>query len=270
MGKITFKKSKPYKGVDYTIAEKHRYSYYWQFKHQVPILSELPNEWIKWANLRFPYKLKMRPDDTGDYYDEIKFEPIKKGDVIYNFGEYIGQVSETKVGGDKENGYYVEIVYDKVFKTINNQRVLIDEIRVDKLDMRNLLWFYYYGLRISKLSDVRYTVTTGIIPYYTKLINEKDTLIKELKSELDEYKKILGNLDKRISQISYQQYRESEELKRPKPEPKKELSESDKKRIEDADTERTHRIYESIRQRMLDRDEYDRMPWLDKWGGTRP
>jgi hypothetical protein len=269
MGKITFKKSKPYKGVDYSKNEKHIYSYYWQFKHQVPVLSELPNEYIKWAYLRFPYKLKQLPDDSGDYYDFIKFEPIKKGDVIYNYGYYIGVVSEIKVSGDKENGYYIEIVYDRVFKEINKERVLVDEIRTDKLDMRNLLWFYY-GLIVYKLSEIKYVETSGIVPHYQNIIKEQDVLIKKLTSEINEYKKILGNIDNRIKQVSYDEYQRLEDFKKPKPIPKRELSDSERRRIQESEWESTHNVAEGLRQLKLDRDAYDSWPWLDKWCGKRP
>lgn len=272
MSKIEFKRKKQYSGVDYSIAKKEKWCHTsnWKLKHQVPILSELPNEWVDWTYLRFPYNLQMIPNDSGDYYDIIKFEPIKKGDVIYNYGYYIGVVSETKTSGDKENGYYIEIIYDKVFKTINNQNVLVDEIRVDKLDMSGFLYFFWYGLNVSKLSDVKYVPSSGIVPHYQNIINEKDVLIKTLKSEIDEYKKILGNIDARIKQVSYEQYQRLENLNKPKESPKRELSESDKKRIQEAEWESTHNIAESLRQLQLDRAQYDDMPWLDKWCGKRP
>lgn len=200
MSKITFKKTKQYSGVDYSITKQDK----WKLKHQVPILSELPDEWLDWSYLRFPYNLRIIPNDSGDYYDLIKFEPIKKGDVIYNYGDYIGVVFETKVSGDNENGYYAEIVYDKVFKKINNQRVLVDEVRVDKLDMRSFLYFFWYGLNVVNLDNVKYVQSSGIIPHYQNIINEQNQLIKILKSEIEEYRKILGNLDKRIEDKTYQ------------------------------------------------------------------
>ena len=272
MRKIDFKKTKRYSGVDYSIAKKEKWCHTsnWKLKHQVPILSELPNEWIDWSYLRFPYDLQMIPNDSGDYYDSINFEPIKKGDVIYNYDYYIGVVSETKVCGDEENGYYIEIIYDKVFKTINNQNVLVDEIKVDKYDMRGFLHFFWYGLRVSKLSDIKHVPSSSIVPYYQSIINEQNSIIKNLKSENEEYKKIIGNIDNRIKQVSYEEYQRLEDLKKPKPEPKKELSESDKKRIQEAEWESTHNFAESLRQLQLDRAQYDDMPWLDKWCGKRP
>ena len=204
MSKITFKKTKPYSGVNYSVIKKDNYDSYWKLKHQVPILSELPNESIDWSSLRFPFELRKIPNDSGDYYDSINFQPIKKGDVIYNFGDYIGVVSETKVSGDDENGYYIEIIYDKIFKSINNQRVLVNEIRIDKLDISSFLFFFWYGLDVTKLSYVKYVESEGIVPHYQNIINEQNQLINQLKSEIYEYRKILGNLDKRIEDKAYQ------------------------------------------------------------------
>jgi hypothetical protein len=271
MPKISFKTNEPYKGVKYAYNLNNKFN--WKFKHQVPILSELPKEYIGWSNLRFPYHLVTIPNDSGERYSDfnIGFEPIKVGDVIYNFGSYIGVVSETRTAGNDETGFYIEIVYNKVFENINNQNVLVDKIRVDTLDMRSFLFFYYYGLRIYKLSGVKYVETSGIIPHYQSIINEQNTLIKNLKSELEEYKKILGNLDKRIKSVAYQKYVELDELKNPrKPEVKKELSEAERKRIQELEFESTHRVAESLRKLHIAQEEYDAMPWLDKWCGKRP
>lgn len=206
MKKISFKKPKKDSGVNYTISKKNKYDYTsnWKLKHQVPILSELPNEWIDWSYLRFPNDLRMIPNDSGEYYDFIKFEPIKKGDVIYNYGDYIGVVFETNVCGDEENGYYIEIIYDKVFKTINNENVLVNERRVDVVDMTKFLHFFWYGLRVKKLSDVKYIESIGILPHYQSTINELNHHIKKLETQIKEYQKILGNLDKLIEDKAYQ------------------------------------------------------------------
>lgn len=202
MAKINFKRSKKFEGVTYSICKNNKWNNHWEFKHQVPLLNEIPKEHLSWNDLRFPYELKYLPNDNEEHYTHIYFTPIKNGDVIYAFGGYIGIVEETRVSGDKENGYYIEVIYNKVFETINNERILIDKERIDKLCMKNFLWFYL-NLSIMSLNEIKYKTALDIIPYYQSIISEQKLLVKQQQDKIKEFEKIIGNIDKRIQDKAY-------------------------------------------------------------------
>lgn len=209
---MKFKRPKLFEGVSYSIHQKNKWNTYWEYKHQVPKIQELPKECISWNYLRFPKELMYIPNDSGDKYQFINFTPIKKGDVIYIF-DYIGTFYDSKVGGNVEDGFYVEIAYDKVFELINNKLVLVEKKRVDKLGMSSFLWFFD-NLRVFDLSNIKYSNTREIIPYYTNIIAEQRNTINKQTKEISELKKIVGNIDARIEEKTYNMISKRENTRR--------------------------------------------------------
>ena len=270
MAKINFLRNERYKGVTYEVCPKSNYNSHWKNKHQVPDITKLPNDTIHWSYMRFPYKYSYLPDNSGGRYSFVDIMSLNIGDVIKYFGSYKGVISDIRVDGGIEYGFYITIEFNKTFEIINNELILLDKVSTYKITMSNFMCFFD-NLYIADISKIKYKTTLDLIPYYQNLLNKQKEEINFLKAKNKEYESTLNNLDKRISDITYKTISEREQRSMPviREKTKKE-KEYDERIRSQVDMESTHRVAEGLRKLAQERDLYDSMPWLDRFGGTRP
>lgn len=202
MPTIQFLRKKAFHGVTYTIFPENTWNSRWKLKHQVPILQELPIKYVSYNLLRFPRSLKYLPNDSGESYSHFYIKPIKLGDVLSRGWDDIGVIGEINVKGSNSEGFYIEIVYSQTFEKINNQQVLVNASKTEKIGMGSLLWIFQTAT-IKKLEDVKYIEAASIIPYYSSIISEKDREIRELKNLINKYESTLGSLNEHIEKETY-------------------------------------------------------------------
>lgn len=202
MAKLKFLRNEAYNGVSYEVCQNYRWNNHWQLKHQVPDVTKLPKGSTHISYLRFPSKYTYLPDDSGDRYNYVYLKPLNIGDTYRYFGDYVGVVSDVRIEGDKDYGFYITIECDKTFETINKERILLDKTSSYKITLNNFLCFFD-NVEIVDLNKINHKTTLEIMPYFQGIIKQQQEEINLLKRKNNEYEKILGNIDNRIKEVTY-------------------------------------------------------------------